>query len=142
MKESGYDRWTIPITQRGVDHFVLLSFFGVMIFPVKGIVPNEISGTTLLNDILWRKMHYRVGGTFPALIFARLYLCRRVRENYPYLDIRNTMSRSKTIPGIGCRETPLDRQKCGFCVQRMFWLSNSLVSLLLIYIPRAQVVST
>jgi hypothetical protein len=64
-------------------------------------------------------MHSRIGGTFPALIFARLYLCRRfgyydlphgvLRIHYPYLDIRNTMFRSKKIPEVGCRETPLDR---------------------------------
>jgi hypothetical protein len=66
----------------------------------------------------WRNMHSRVGVTFPALIFARLHLCRRlgnsdlthgvIRFHYHFIYILNTMRRSKKIPGVGCRETPLD----------------------------------
>jgi hypothetical protein len=60
---------------------------------------------------------FRVSVTFPALIFARLHLCRRfgysglshalLRFRDPCRDILNKICRSQKIPGLGCREKTL-----------------------------------
>jgi hypothetical protein len=69
-------------------------------------------------SLSWRKMHSRVGVTFPALILARLHLCRLVcysdlshvvlRPHYPCVDMETTLDHSEKITGAGCRETSLD----------------------------------
>jgi hypothetical protein len=62
----------------------------------------------------WSKMHSRVGVTFPALILARLHLCRLVcysdlshvvlRPHYPCADMETTLDHFEKILGAGCRE--------------------------------------
>jgi hypothetical protein len=71
------------------------------------------------DSLSWRKIHSRVGGTFPVLILVISRLCRLacyyvlvygvIRCHYPCIGNLNIMCRSQKIPGVGCQETPLDR---------------------------------